>query len=100
MHDWLPWQERLVSMPRQYNYLKLEAQPIRVHGSLPLHEFRVAVANITASLKAPKGYHLTDNNCEQTLNRVLGKPAVSPQLQFWSVAALLAAACALLASRN
>lgn len=77
-----------------------KGKPISVDGKVDHHEFCVAVANIAAALRNPKGYHPTENNCEQSLNRVLGKPAISPQLRFWALAALFTAGCAYLATRN
>lgn len=77
-----------------------KGKPIRVDGPVAHHEFRDAMANIAALLSDPKGYHLTENNCEQSLNRVLGKPAISPQLRFWAFAALFTAGCAYLATRK
>lgn len=63
-------------------------------------DFHQALTNIAEAMKSPKAYHLADNNCEQSLNRVLGRSTSSPQLQFWTFATLLMAGLAYLANRK
>lgn len=77
-----------------------KGKPVSVGEQLSHFDFHQALANISTALKSPKAYHLTDNNCEQSLNRVLGRPASSPQLQFWTVATLLLAGLAYMANRK
>lgn len=68
-----------------------KGKPISLAGQLEPFDFHKAVQNLASVMKAPKAYHPTDNNCEQSLNRLLGRPAISPQLQFWAlISALLA----------
>lgn len=63
-------------------------------------EFHRVISRIREVLTRPIGYHPTANNCEQTLNRVLGLPANSPQLWFWLGAAAVAGLLAVRASRR
>lgn len=77
-----------------------KGKPVSLGEQLSHFDFQQALANIAPVLKAPKAYHLTDNNCEQSLNKVLGRSASSPQLQFWTVFTLLLAGVAYLASRK
>lgn len=77
-----------------------KGKPVRIDGELDQFDFHQALTNIASALKSPKAYHLTDNNCEQSLNRVLGRAASSPQLQFWAFSTLFLAGLAYLASRK
>lgn len=77
-----------------------KGKPVSLGEQLNQFDFHQALANIAAALKSPKAYHLTANNCEQSLNRVLGRSASSPQLQFWTVATLLLAGMTYLANRK
>lgn len=77
-----------------------KGKPIGLYDQVGHFDFHKALENIASALKAPKAYHLTANNCEQSLNRVLGRPSTSPQLQFWTVASLLLAGLVYAASRK
>lgn len=77
-----------------------KGKPVTLGERLSHLDFHEAMANIAATLKTPKAYHPLGNNCEQSLYRVLGRPASSPQLQFWTVLTLLLAGVSYLASRK
>lgn len=77
-----------------------KGKPVSLSARLTHLDFHTALENIAATLKSPRAYHPTGNNCEQSLNRVLGRPASSPQLQFWTALTLLLAGISYLATRK
>lgn len=62
---------------------------VRVSSVIPLPEHFAVRSRILSELMSPTPYHLVENNCEIVANRVVGKPAVSPQVMFWLAAGLL-----------
>ncbi len=54
---------------------------------LAASEHVATLERITEAMRAPKGYHVTANNCEAFANRMTGQKVESPQLQ--GVVALL-----------
>ena len=67
---------------------------IRVQPTPARYRDRV-LAQGTAVLRAPRGYHLLRNNCEHTAHYVVHGRPTSPQLLAWTVIALFGAFVAL-----
>lgn len=64
----------------------------RVVHLIPIEHVHAANSRIYQEMSSPKPYHVLENNCEIVANRVAGKPAVSPQVIFWTIAAFLVGA--------
>lgn len=47
-------------------------------------------SNIADAVSKNRPYHWSENNCEHSVSRVLGKQPQSPQLQFWGTALFVA----------
>ncbi|WP_411879758.1 hypothetical protein [Polaromonas sp. YR568] len=65
---------------------------VNVEYELPIHRHADALAVLNRLLAANAPYDLIANNCEIFARKVMLEKPVSPQLGFWAVAGLCAAA--------
>jgi hypothetical protein len=63
----------------------LARQPMRVHRELPKETHAVVLENVRTAMRNPRAYHLTENNCESFISRMLDSKEGSPTAKWIAV---------------